>query len=705
MRQGGVKMIQRIFKLAAFILTGTLLGCFSIRHDTELRRTISLDGTWQIAEGGSNAPPAKFDHTVPVPGLVDLARPAFAQVGFKSEMREAFWYRRTFSVEGPIPAVARIKVHKAMFGSRVFLNGQLLGDHVPSFTPGYFNARPALKVGDNEIIVRVGAFRDAVSKTVPSGWDYEKFRFCPGIFDSVELILSGSPYIARVQAVPDIEKKAVTVHVWLKSADAAVPAKLHFIVREAVTGRVVGEGACDVPGTGEGTERKGQVTIALGNCRLWSPDDPFLYNVEVRSESDVFATRFGMRSFRLDPVTGRAILNGRPYYMRGSNITLYRFFEDPDCGDKPWRYEWVQRLHAACRDMSWNSLRYCIGFPPEFWYRIADEQGVLIQDEFPIWIMEKNSDVFDTDQLVQEYTEWMQERWNHPCVVVWDACNETRSPETGKAIQKVRDLDFSNRPWDNGWSQPVAPTDVLELHPYHFQNPTYKLAKIVSDTGMLGRGPGITRNAIIVNEYGWLWLNRDGTPTTLTKDLYRNLLGPDSTTEQRRYLYARYTAAETEFWRSHRACAAVMHFCALGYSRAGDKPRPEGGATSDHWLDVENLVWEPEFRKYIRDAFAPVGIMIDAWADEYPGGQSREFPVVVINDLYLDWAGKVRIRLSRDNQVLQEMEKSCEVKALGDGKLSFLIAVPDKAGKYQIEAALLQPGREPVCSLRDFSVK
>ena len=35
--------------------------------------------------------------------------------------------------------------------------------------------------------------------------------------------------------------------------------------------------------------------------------------------------------------------------------------------------------------MHWNALRYCIGFPPEMWYRIADEEGILIQDEFPIW--------------------------------------------------------------------------------------------------------------------------------------------------------------------------------------------------------------------------------------------------------------------------------------------------------------------------------
>ena len=55
-----------------------------------------------------------------------------------------------------------------MFGSRVILNGQVLGDHRPSFTPGYFNAKPALKVGENELLIRVGADRDAVGQGIPS---------------------------------------------------------------------------------------------------------------------------------------------------------------------------------------------------------------------------------------------------------------------------------------------------------------------------------------------------------------------------------------------------------------------------------------------------------------------------------------------------------------------------------------------------------
>ena len=679
-----------------------LVVLFPVVCAEDARKTISLDGNWQLAEGSLNAIPKTFDHQVAVPGLVHMAKPAFEEIGVKSSRREAFWYRRKFQFDGTVPAVALLKIHKAMFGAQVMLNGKSLGEHQPCFTPGYFDAKLALREGDNELLIRVGAFSDSLPKTIPTGWDNEKKKYIPGIYDSVELILSGEPSISRIQAVPDIERQGVTIHAWLHRAGTAPAAKIRFVVREAVSGRIAGNGECEIEQGADESEATGQVTISLRGCRLWSPEDPFLYEIEAHSTGDSIKTRFGMRSFAFDKASGRAMLNGKPYFLRGSNITLYRFFEDSECGDLPWNEEWVRRLHKKVRSMHWNSLRYCIGFPPEFWYRIADEEGVLIQDEFPIWKMDPKPDDFDPNELAREFTEWMQERWNHPSVVIWDACNETPvQARTGEAIQKVRSLDFSNRPWDNGWAPAQAPGDAFESHPYHFCDPKFKLADIAKDTGVPDGNVGINntaRNPIIINEYGWLWLNRDGTPTTLTRDLYRNLLGPDSTTAERQHLYARYTAAETEFWRSHRACAGIMDFCVLGYSRAD-------GQTSDHWSDVEKLVWESGFYEYVRDSFAPVGLMIDAWAEEYAAGRRQEFPVFVINDLDMDWQGAIRFRLLHNGVAVSERSQPCKVISLGKSSLVFTLDLPMQPGRYQVEAALLRAGTEPVRSLRDFAIK
>ncbi|GAI87630.1 unnamed protein product, partial [marine sediment metagenome] len=114
-------------------------------ENTGPRRIISLDGRWEIAEGGMDSVPRSFEHKVPVPGLVDMAKPAFDEVGKKSEKRQAFWYRRTFTVEGRIPAVAILKIHKAKYGTKVFLNGKLAGEHLPCFTPALLDVKKFLK--------------------------------------------------------------------------------------------------------------------------------------------------------------------------------------------------------------------------------------------------------------------------------------------------------------------------------------------------------------------------------------------------------------------------------------------------------------------------------------------------------------------------------------------------------------------------------
>jgi hypothetical protein len=687
--------------------TAGLLACWALCispiHALAGRAVVSLDGEWQVAEGNMGSAPARFEHRVPVPGLVDEARPPFVEVGKESPRREAFWYRRTFRVKGEVPAIAVLKLHKAAYGSRVFLNGVLLGEHLPSFTPGYFDARPALRGNgaENELVIRVGATREALPPTVASGWDYEKVRYIPGLFDSVELILSGTPNILRVQVAPEIASQTIRVEAVVRNAGPKTSMHLHFKVREARSHKPVGEGDSEQVTL---DSNEGQIMVAripVRHCRLWSPEDPFLYELEASTGEDTLRTRFGMREFRLDHDTGRAMLNGRPYFLRGSNVTLYRFFEDPQCADHPWREDWVRRLHRAFKSMHWNALRYCIGFPPEFWYRIADEEGILIQDEFPIWGggAKRWPAELTSNELIQEYTEWMQERWNHPCVVIWDAQNETSTTETGKALQAVRSLDLSNRPWDNGYGQPQSPGDSFESHPYLFSNPNFKLSGVARVPGVpQGNAiPNRAKNPIIINEYDWLWLNRDGSPTTLTRKVYENLLGTNATPAQRWHLNARYNAALTEFWRAHRACAGVLHFCGLGYSRTN-------GQTCDNFIDLEKLRFEPEFQRYMADAFAPVGLMIDEWRSQLPAGKTLDVPVIVSNDLYQDWDGKVRLCVLRGRKVLGEQTRSCKVAALGQASLRFPCAVPNEPGDYQLEAALLRGGTKPVRSLHDFKV-
>jgi beta-galactosidase len=698
----------------AAVLAATSLRAVPARAARADRQVIRLDGTWQIAEGSMDKIPQTFAHRIAVPGLVDMAQPAFDQVGRRSGQREAFWYRRTFTVNGPVPPIAVLKIRKAKYGTKVFLNGTMIGEHLPCFTPALLDVQKQLKGSGqrNELVIRVGASRESLPQDMPTGWDFEKYLFIPGIYDSVDLILTGSPQISNIQTVPDISAGRVRVIAEVRSTTKPSPLTLKGQVVEVASGAVVGTEASSQTGPGPGQTQTISLAVPIQNCRLWSPEDPFLYRLTLHTEGDSLSVRFGMREFRFDPQTKRAMLNGRPYFLRGTNVCAYRFFEDEARADRPWRADWVRRLHRKFKSMHWNAIRYCIGFPPEIWYEIADEEGFLIQDEFPIWLLGKAPENPKAEKIIPQYTEWMRERWNHPCVVIWDAQNESITPETGKALQAVRGLDLSQRPWENGWAAPQSATDCVEAHPYLFikawQNqPPFRLKDLAGVSGVpqLRKAQRARDVPIIINEYGWLWLDRSGRPTCLTEKVYEALLGPQSTVDQRRVLYARYLAALTEFWRCHRQCAGVLHFCGLGYSRAGDKPRPEGGATSDHFLDLETLSFEPHFEQYVRDAFSPVGLMLDFWEEEQSCGQTRPLRVFVINDLYEDWRGTVTLKTMQAGRCVRAKSVPCSVASLGKEVLPITDTVPDQPGDYTLIAELTDPSGRVVRSLRDFRGK
>ena len=97
-----------------------------------------------------------------------------------------------------------------------------------------------------------------------------------------------------------------------------------------------------------GEETNALQTIRIPHARLWTPEEPNLYVIETSTGGDSTSTRFGMREFRFDTATRRAYLNGHVYFMRGSNITLHRFFEDPKSGTLPWNERATQVASKGC---------------------------------------------------------------------------------------------------------------------------------------------------------------------------------------------------------------------------------------------------------------------------------------------------------------------------------------------------------------------
>ena len=91
-------------------------------------------------------------------------------------------------------AVAILRVAKAQFGTVVYLNGVRIGEHDSCFTAGYFDVSRAIRWNaPNELVIRVGAHPGVLPPNVSPGTDFEKYRWTPGIYDSVSLIVTGQP--------------------------------------------------------------------------------------------------------------------------------------------------------------------------------------------------------------------------------------------------------------------------------------------------------------------------------------------------------------------------------------------------------------------------------------------------------------------------------------------------------------------------------
>jgi beta-galactosidase len=687
-----------------------ILPCFA------QRTVISLNGSWEVEESiKPDVLPQKYTHTGPVPGLTNLSKPYFPNVdkfttlavlkhpivgihndpsldtikiGLVGQKRNFFWYRKQLILKEKKEVVV-LKINKAQFGTAVWVNGKKAGEHYGCFTAGYFDITKYVKQpGKNEIVVRIGAHPKALPVWVPFGTDLEKRKWTPGIYDDVSVIACDNPYIETLQVAPNINDSTVKIQSKVINYKEDGKITLTYKITEWKSGNEVASGTTTI----DVKKDEPQIinyAIKVPNEHLWCTDDPFLYTVNVSTSGDNYMSRFGMREFYFDTKTKCAYLNNKIIFLRGSNICLHRFFEDSLCQDNPWNEKWVRRLlHDIPKEMHWNSFRFTIGPVPDKWLDIADETGLLIQNEFFIWTVDEYK-YWKVSELENQVGEWIHDNWNHPSLVIWDMQNETRWDTLEAIINKMRPLDLSNRPWENGWNRPAAENDPEEDHNYlNYDNKKsrefsiYQMPVYVHNSG--GKGNYCfhpSAHATILNEYAWLWLHRDGTPTVLTKENYEHL-APGYTNEQRQDLYGYLLAGETEYFRAYRNYAGVMFFTYL----TSDYPK---AFTCDLFQDIPKLKLNPIYENYIKEAFKPLGVYLDFWmADiKVPGDTTGRFPIMLTNDEYRPISGKLELRIEKLNgEVVEQASKPFAISELMSDTYLIDCKFPIEPGEYVIKA-------------------
>lgn len=709
------------------------------------RTTISLNGEWDFDQTEHAFPPRKYTRKIPVPGLVHLARPKISQYEkfFKKpdgvELVEQFnflerdytpmynWYKRKVFIDEKFKDEQLfLTIKKSQYVTRVFVNGHQVGSSMECYTPMDFNITSAVKYGsDNEILIQVGD-RAWLPSEAAGGTDKEKVHYLPGIWDDVFITATGKMRVDKILFLPSLAKGLVTVKTLVRSLyppqmlygdKMKDSCKIEFCVKEKTTGQVVGKKV--IEGEAKRDNRTYfETSISLDNPKAWTPDSPFLYEGEVSVYDqdelvDRYSVNFGMRDFSRK---GKFFtLNGDKFYLRGSNITLQRFFEDPDCQALAWDREWVKKLMIDLpKSIDWNAMRICVGIVPDFWYDLCDEYGIVLQNEWLYW----QNHGWD-EQVRKEYTNWVWSDGNHPSIVIWDAINENWDSYIGNTlIPELKELD-PTRIWDAGYmtSDQMGTNDEMdEPHPYraltlmhsselndYFKNNPYNLGALhenwVGFSSILDAGV-----PQLVNEYGWIWLWRDGRPSKLTLNNYNYYLGENATPAQCRELQAYWLQLETEWLRSERSVGGILAFCHLTNNY---------GFTGDWFInDIKDLQPSPAFR-WFKHCFAPTAVFIDLTDHRYTKhlpalkpGSDLVFNLVGVNDLNKDSSGKVLLKLlDEKGTIISTQEESIVIEPFGKRLQPCLLKLPSKAGGYLLIAEYHEKGdSKPVLSRRYLKV-
>jgi beta-galactosidase/beta-glucuronidase len=330
------------------------------------------------------------------------------------------WYRRTFTVprDWHIGSSQRLKLN---FGavdwqSEVYVNGTKVADHKGGYDKFSADVTDALKPGrTQELIVGVYDPTDAANgenpplgkqRLDPSGIWYTPSS---GIWQTVWMEPVARDHVDSLKLTPHVDGAASTLTVEPKGVRDGVRVQATAYAGHRKVATVSGR-------TGE------PLTLKIRDPHLWSPDDPFLYDLKVTVGRDQVESYFGMRSIAVEKVNGvpRTMLNGKPTFLMA---TLDQGF-------------WPDGLHTAPTDealaydlklhkqLGFNSVRKHIKVEPDRWFYWADRLGLMVWQDMPAMTAGKNPSTAARAEYEREMKEMIDEHVSHPSIIMWVTFNE-----------------------------------------------------------------------------------------------------------------------------------------------------------------------------------------------------------------------------------------------------------------------------------------
>jgi len=470
---------------------------------------MSLNGLWQfqhVAELGQPPVGKQLERQILVPFPPESALSGVMERG------ERMWYRREFE----IPADWKGQSVLIHFGavdweSDVYVNGQHLGQHRGGYDPFTYDITEALKPeGKQELLVAVFDPTDAGDQ--PRGKQVREphgiwYTPTSGIWQTVwmEPVPAGN-YIGNFTITTDFDSSTVRV-------DVGVARTTRNNYDPEVTIDVLD--GDKVIATG-----KNRQPIKIANAKPWSHENPHLYNLRLRTDSDAVQSYFGMRKIEVkkdDKGFNRLFLNNEPVFHIG--LLDQGFWPDglyTAPTEEALRYD-----IEVTKQLGFNTIRKHVKVEPARWYYHADKLGVLVWQDMPNG---NNKTDESRKQFELELRNVINALRNSPAIVMWVPFNEEWGQfDTERVVAMVQELD-PTRLVNNasGW----VDKGVGHVHDIH-QYPGPAAPKVEE------------KRAGVLGEFGGLGLYIDGHHWTEKNFSYRGMQDAEQLTHEYRKLLGR----------------------------------------------------------------------------------------------------------------------------------------------------------------------
>ena len=334
------------------------------------------------------------------------------QDGGNDYWRGTAYYAKSIA-KAELPEAQRyyLEIQGANSSADVYLNGQHLAHHDGGYSTWRVDLTETL-AEENLLVIAVD--NAANDRVYPQMAD---FTFYGGLYRNVNIIAVpeshfdldyfGTPGI-KVTPVMEERDAKTEVEVFLTGAKEGQLIRYTLMNKD---GKVLG--------TKDTADKK--IIFRIKNAHLWhGRKDPYLYSVKAELMEgeeilDTVSTRFGCRSYKIDPENG-FILNGEEYPLRGVSRHQDRW----GLGNALLPEHHEEDIELIC-EVGATTIRLAHYQHDQYFYDLCDEKGLVIWAEIPYI---SNHMPTGRENTISQMRELIVQNYNHPSIVVWGLSNE-----------------------------------------------------------------------------------------------------------------------------------------------------------------------------------------------------------------------------------------------------------------------------------------